>query len=669
MTTSTAPAATYRYSPLSKPDAFRLLLLDPSPDPTSPLRGTLFNTTLSDCDFDLIEPWTALSYVWGPPSAHNCGIITLDPLYPPVPIGASLDSALRDLRDETRVRRVWADALCIDQQNIPERNKQVTMMGRIYSTANSTVIHLGSLTEEAKRVLSAVPSQYLDFLGVDQQCRDDDRNRIVELAKRDILTRTWFRRVWIYQELILSKDAWVQCGNLRVRWTDLCRFLVGPPTWNSLGRKGGGLDDGLKLLGNMNYARNNGILGSGSGTLLSLLEDRRGLGATDPRDFVYAHLGLARDLDRVAEFIQVDYNKSVAEVYGQVAMYVLSNDATGAALGNLLKAAEDSKRDGELPTWVPDWRYEVSSKQEMWKDKLWSRVVFAQPAHWAIASVESPSQPQRPRQILGILGCHADEIQEVGTILPPCSTVDRELLARCKDAMAAISALYQSKGGIYYSGDSFGQYPHAPLRGKEDEHRALCEALGNKWVELLGALAGSSSESPRHRHFTFSQEFAGWLHVEATKGRIFVGQDSHGLLRVMSDYINGIASSLDERRLARTTSGSYGVVPAVASRGDIVVGLVGCEWPVVLRGIGTTATPAAQGPRDRFDNLVRSALRKKFPAGNSVYRDGPYWSPDDDKTANINHVEVVGACCVDGHVGWRLQELPAKENMEIFGLH
>ncbi|KAK3984665.1 heterokaryon incompatibility protein-domain-containing protein [Cladorrhinum sp. PSN332] len=648
-----ADATTYRYTPLERADGFRLLLLNPSRDPTSPLHGTLLNTTLSDCDFDLIEPWTALSYVWGAPNPKTNGAILLDSLHP-LPIGASLDAALRDLRDASRVRRVWADALCIDQQNIPERNRQVTMMGRIYSTANHTVIHLGSLTVGARSVLTAVPRQYLYFLGVGQS-RPNDENAIVELAKQDILTRPWFRRVWIYQELILSKDPWVQCGNVRVRWTDLCLFLVGPPTWNNLSRRE--LDDGLKLLGNMNYSRANGISGS-AGTLLNLLEQRRGLGATDARDFVYAHLGLAQDQGKVARFVQVDYNKSVAEVYGDVARYVLSNDERGSALGNLLKSAEDSKRDGELPSWVPDWRFKVPPKPEMWKDKFWSRTMFPQPAHWAI--VESP------RQVLAILGYHVDEIREVGTMLPPCSMVDRELLAGCKAAMSAISALYQSKGGIYYSGDSFGQYPHAPLRGKEAEHQSLCEALADKWVEFLHVLqTGSEIAQHGHRHFEFMEELGDSLYDEATKKRIFVGQDSHGLLRVMSDYINGVSSSLDDRRLARMASGRFGVVPVVAARGHGVVGLVGCESPVVLKG----PTPVADDLKHELDILVRSALGQKFPTGNSVYRDGPYWSPDDDATARINHVEVVGTCCVDGHVGWGLQQLPAKEEMQLFGLH
>ncbi|KAK4222626.1 heterokaryon incompatibility protein-domain-containing protein [Podospora fimiseda] len=645
---------TYQYMPIEKADGFRLVLLNPSSDPTSPLHGSLLNTTLSDCDFDLIEPWTALSYVWGAPNPKTNGTIILDLIHH-MPIGASLDAALRDLRDASRIRRVWADALCIDQQNIPERNKQVTMMGRIYTTANHTVIHLGSLTEEAKSVLTAVPRQYLYFLGVGKS-RPRDENAIVELAKRDILTRPWFRRVWIYQELILSKDPWVQLGKVRVRWTDLCMFLVGPPTWNNMSSRE--LDDGLKLLGNMNWARANGISGS-AGTLLDLLEQRRGLGATDPRDFVYAHLGLAQDQNKVSRFVQVNYNKSVAEVYGDVARYVLHNDERGSALGTLLKGAEDSKQDGELPSWLPDWRFKVPPRPEMWKDKFWSRTVFTQPAHWAI--VESP------RQILGILGYHVDQIDEVGTMLPPCSTVDREMMAGCKNAMSAISALYQSKGGIYYSGDGFGQYPHAPLRGKEADHQSLCEALAGEWVKFLRALESNGSETPEngHRHFEFYNELGDWLHHEATKKRIFVGQDSHGLLRIMNDYIHGVSSSLDGRRLARMTGGSYGVIPATANRGHVIVGLVGCDWPVVLRGL----TPVPEGVREQFDVSVKSALSQRFPAGNLVYHGGPQWLPLDDTEAPIDHYQVVGACCVDGHVGWGLLQLPAKEEMHIFGLH
>ncbi|KAK2057545.1 hypothetical protein LY76DRAFT_657086, partial [Colletotrichum caudatum] len=38
---------------------------------------------------------------------------------------------------------LWADALCINQKDVPGRNQQVRMMGDIYAAARSAVIWLG----------------------------------------------------------------------------------------------------------------------------------------------------------------------------------------------------------------------------------------------------------------------------------------------------------------------------------------------------------------------------------------------------------------------------------------------------------------------------------------------------------------------------------------------
>ncbi|KAF6798746.1 ankyrin and HET domain-containing protein, partial [Colletotrichum musicola] len=54
----------YQYEPLSAPDSIRLRL-EPFASRDDILRGSLLNTTLSECDYDLIDNYTALSYVWG----------------------------------------------------------------------------------------------------------------------------------------------------------------------------------------------------------------------------------------------------------------------------------------------------------------------------------------------------------------------------------------------------------------------------------------------------------------------------------------------------------------------------------------------------------------------------------------------------------------------------
>lgn len=67
----------------------------------------------------------------------------------------SLETALRHMRDSSRPMTVWADALCINQQDVEERNAQVQMMGKIYSGATRTIIFLGEETRHALAILKA----------------------------------------------------------------------------------------------------------------------------------------------------------------------------------------------------------------------------------------------------------------------------------------------------------------------------------------------------------------------------------------------------------------------------------------------------------------------------------------------------------------------------------
>jgi len=53
------------------------------------------------------------------------------------------------------------------------------------------------------------------------------------------------------------------------------------------------------------------------------LTARRGLGATDPRDFIFAHMFLAADTDTLVHYAKVDYTKSCAEVFEDAARFLL----------------------------------------------------------------------------------------------------------------------------------------------------------------------------------------------------------------------------------------------------------------------------------------------------------------------------------------------------------
>ncbi|KUJ19317.1 uncharacterized protein LY89DRAFT_731721 [Mollisia scopiformis] len=86
--------------------------------------------------------------------------------------------------------------------------------------------------------------------------------------------------------------------------------------------------------------------------LLELLSQRRGCCLSDPRDMIYAHLGLASAITRLK--IPIDYDKSVSEVY----QYTTRLFVEWYGLKNILHHVESISLGGlqrGYPSWVPDW--------------------------------------------------------------------------------------------------------------------------------------------------------------------------------------------------------------------------------------------------------------------------------------------------------------------------
>ncbi|PMD42116.1 hypothetical protein L207DRAFT_376915, partial [Hyaloscypha variabilis F] len=97
-------------------------------------------------------PYEALSYVWGDSNKKDqihCGNGTLS-------VTINLHSALRHIRAEETERVVWADAVCINQDDIDERDKQVRLMGQIYRSARQKLVWLGEETKELELSLQSI---------------------------------------------------------------------------------------------------------------------------------------------------------------------------------------------------------------------------------------------------------------------------------------------------------------------------------------------------------------------------------------------------------------------------------------------------------------------------------------------------------------------------------
>ncbi|KAI0548379.1 heterokaryon incompatibility protein-domain-containing protein [Xylaria curta] len=374
----------FAYSPLVEDDGIRILVLQPAITRDADLIGSLQHVSLAQQYDDLIEPYTALSYVWGDPAPVDKILIDGQELG----ITANLSDALRDLRDSRRTHKIWVDAVCIDQGNIPERSKQVARMGDIYGSASNTIIYLGPASPYVDAIFALARRLHFNESVIDainiRALRKDgiatgETITLADAAYESLLCNAWFRRIWVLQELVLSRVPWVQCGLKRVRWLDLCRLLV--PRLE-MRRQDEEIQNhaknqneennkkekyGLTALETMDkiraeYHESSNIEEPIKRTLWQVLQSRKGCQVSDPRDIVFAHMGIISDRRVSEELIRVDYSQTVLEVFVAMGRYFRYHDGFKAKLDNHTSAPSPLRAAFSLPSWVPDWDIEIEPR-------------------------------------------------------------------------------------------------------------------------------------------------------------------------------------------------------------------------------------------------------------------------------------------------------------------
>jgi hypothetical protein len=152
-------ASAFRYHPLTHDDEIRLLHLKPG-------SGDDIHFTLHSVRLGEQPSYEAISYCWGDASDTRevyCNGQLLS-------ITNSLYTGLKRLRKEDTVRVLWADAVCINQKDVPEKGSQVGLMSRIYSQPSRVLVWLGDDTSGLdglhvciKGALDVLPPEHFDF--------------------------------------------------------------------------------------------------------------------------------------------------------------------------------------------------------------------------------------------------------------------------------------------------------------------------------------------------------------------------------------------------------------------------------------------------------------------------------------------------------------------------
>ena len=181
------------YQPLSPgPDMIRLLRLLPDEGGNAPIQCQLFNYTLQESG-RRTHPYDALSYVWGdwvnPESIFIRGH--------QLPVTQNLFKALSSLRYRSIERILWVDAICINQHDQPEKERQIRFMAKIYAQANRVIVWLGEGADNSDQAIEEIR-----VAGGDKKSSNSPSPEMIQQAILPLLRRPWFRRIWVREGIL-----------------------------------------------------------------------------------------------------------------------------------------------------------------------------------------------------------------------------------------------------------------------------------------------------------------------------------------------------------------------------------------------------------------------------------------------------------------------------------
>ncbi|KAH7397527.1 heterokaryon incompatibility protein-domain-containing protein [Cadophora sp. MPI-SDFR-AT-0126] len=341
---------------------FRILILHASSNPSASIYCSLVQEQLPG-----LEPYDALSYTWGKDDPNS--IIKLNNCK--FKIRENLHHALLQLRHTTEDRRIWIDAICINQLSIPERNVQVAQMKDIFANASLVAIWLGHDSNGAKKfALEYIPIltksiEEPGWVEADDGFRAalDDEDFIKALnCVSYVLENPWWRRIWVIQEVAVAKrDPVVYAGAGSITWEQLWEFhfvasdhhifglLYGDGVSSAAKEALADLHDGLGSFDSIARIREiqyNGM----EQPLGSITVTGHRYRCTDLRDRIFALLGLVNP----PSTLQADYHLSRFRVNVLTMTHLMLESQDLRAL-SWITGSVDGHGDPSLPSWVPDF--------------------------------------------------------------------------------------------------------------------------------------------------------------------------------------------------------------------------------------------------------------------------------------------------------------------------
>ncbi len=527
---------------------------------------------------DSTPHYEALSYAWGTSETPEDVLVhsnpetqNLDPshyqaqtsigeLFSKLSVTANLASALHHLRYEDKARMLWIDALCIDQRNLEERSAEVGRMSSIYSSAKRVIVFLGPSSDECHLV-----HKFISHIAQDGQQKAQARRPVTDssvfddtfenneldtsfmaaynadtrMAVQRWLARPWFGRLWIWQEVHLAKEVMIVCGHHETAWREFQAAII--RLWRQTVQPDSPSVFESKNLDSLDFRKSLTLVRSLVGnyqkrTLMYLLDRTKDAQCCDPRDRIYAVLGMLDAPSR--RQIVPDYSKTTRDVYTEIVLEDIKKEKSLRMFRQC--EVRYSPRDLELPSWVPDF----SVPKSTYDITLSCASGFSCPD--AVFKQKEGS--------LALAGVNCATVCDFNFSVPSHATIT-DILWICSGWTPSAFKTEKDRSGE----DLLDAYCRTLICNDVADH--IVQPRGIPTLEDCRAFVLANICSNRG------------------------GADSPDIPSSSSDFYRLLAHYLPGRTFFTTSQGYIGLAPAAIQKGDLVVVLLGSTRPVLLRPV------------------------------------------------------------------------------------
>ena len=564
------------------------------------------------CELCYVPPehpphYQAISYCWEGQEPS----VTISCNGQPLRITENLSAAITALRREDKKLLLWADAICIDQASVEEKNSQVPLMRSIFQ--NAAIVHawLGDDTpshggREAFNLLQELYHAYSllswDFNIFVKQSPSESLDSCKLPALRDpswisvmeLIQRPWFARAWIVQEVAVSQRAQLHCGEVSLDWNEFCFGCLFAIKAGLLTIRIDAFQHSLRLAQLASLITTYVCFRDPvyqTFDLSSLLQSHRFVEATDAKDKIYALLGLSTNIESHAHGIVPDYNLSTAQIYTDVSRAIITKSSTLDILG--VPRTASNPLVGRIPSWVTDWSLPHLANALSCRN-LQGDYIFD-----FKASDDHDAKKVTFRGSSLILNGHVfDTIVRVGKVMDPfVSTVPVELTR--SDTLKTNPSIFSRMIHIYIVMQDWrvlvkSSCPTGSYQSTSDTlAEVFCRILLLDHLQEDYTIAAAVKEYHRFSlrvlyHVTshLSRYPAIVRFLRWCEPRLFSG---HALLQASKNSAptrtTNTLAGLARRRMVVTSGGFLGLAPALAELGDCVAIVKGANVPLLLRPV------------------------------------------------------------------------------------